>query len=36
MQVEAGESDSGAYSYRHLKTDCWKSGSEVTGRFAQR
>jgi len=36
MQVEAGESKDGAYSYRHLKTDSRKSGSKVTGRFAQK
>jgi len=36
MHVEAGESEDGAQSYRHLKTDSWKRGSNVTGRFAQR
>jgi len=34
MQLEAGESDEGAEGYRRLKTDSWKVGSEVTGRFA--
>jgi len=36
MQVEAGESDDGAYSYRHLKTDGRKGRSKVTVRFARK
>jgi len=35
MQVEAGESDDSASSYRHLKTDSRKRRLEVTGRFAR-
>ena len=36
MQVEAGKSDGGVYSYRHLKTDSRKSGSKVAGRFTRK
>jgi len=36
VQVEAGESGYGALGYRHLKTECLKLGSNVTGRFARK
>jgi len=36
MEVEAGESDDGASGYKHLKTDSWRSGSKITGRFARK
>jgi len=36
MQAEAGESDDGAKSYRHLKTGSQKSGSKVMRRFARK
>jgi len=36
MQVGAGESEDGAQGYKRLETDCRKSRSQVTGRFARR